>query len=86
MVTHTGSAERELDAYEGKAYTKSPSLAYAIHRQILAGANFTEIHRAYMYDRLEGYHGESNLALSDFIKHYDNSVKGLVKARRSPKT
>lgn len=78
--------QRELDGYAGKAYTKSSSLAYAIHRQILAGATFTEIHRAYEYGHLEGYCGDNNLALSDFIKHYKQSVQGLVETPSYPKT
>lgn len=78
--------QRELDDYEGKTYTKSSSLAYAIHRQIMAGATFTEIHRAYEYGHLEGYCGDNNLALSDFIKHYKQSVQGLVETPSYPKT
>lgn len=74
----------ELSANRAKRLTPSehPSLAYVIHRHLLKGRKMGEIHNDYYNANLEGYTGGyGDESLSEFSRHYKNTVSGIKKAR-----
>lgn len=84
--SHIHSLQKELPGYEGRKYTSSTSLAYAIHKQLLRGVSYADIHKEYQWGRLEGYSGSNNSQYNDFVKHYKDVVKGLVETSSFPNT
>ena len=84
--SHIHSLQKELPGYEGRKYTSSTSLAYAIHKQRLRGMSYADIHKDYQWGRLEGYSGSNNSQYNDFVKHYKDTVKGLVETSSFPNT
>lgn len=83
---HIHSLQKELPGYEGRKYTSSTSLAYAIHKQLLRGVSYADIHKEYQWGRLEGYSGSNNSQYNDFVKHYKDVVKGIVETSSFPNT
>ena len=83
---HIHSLQKELPGYEGRKYTSSTSLAYAIHKQLLRGVYYADMHKEYQWGRLEGYSGSNNSQYKDFVKHYKDTVKGLVETSSFPNT
>ena len=83
---HIHDLQKELPGYEGRKHTSSTTLAYAIHKQLIRGVSYADIHRDYQWGRLEGYSGSNNSQYNDFVKHYKDTVKGLVKTSSFPNT
>ena len=84
--SHIHSLQKELPGYEGRKYTSSTSLAYAIHKQLLRGVSYADIHKEYQWGRLEGYSGSNNSQYNDFVKYYKDVVKGIVETSSFPNT
>ena len=83
---HIHDLQKDLPGYEGRRHTSSTSLAYAIHKQLIRGVSYADIHRDYQWDRLDGYSGSSNSQYNDFVKYYKETVKGLIKTSSFPNT
>lgn len=75
-----GDLQNELKPHRSKRDTepKETSLAFVIHKHVIAGEKIADIYRDYSFNKLNDYTGATNInTVEDFRKYYNGIVKGF---------
>lgn len=66
------------DRSKRNAAPKEPSLAFVIHKHVMAEEKIADIYRDYIFGKLSDYMGDINInTVEDFRKYYNGIVKGF---------
>lgn len=78
--SHINELQDQLNPNRSKRNTapKEPSLAFVIHKHVMAGEKIADIFRDYSFGKLVGYKGGNNInTVEDFRKYYRDVIKGF---------